>query len=380
MAVSAFRRCPSPPRGMFQDELSLLGRFYLLPMGLASGEAGAAAIIGGHGWPVAGSGLAFTQAGLILREREAHWLSVLPFAELQSWSEGEGDDVARHMGRLVRRIGAERASWAGLSLEHPRIMGIVNATPDSFSDGGDTFEADRAVARALALVEAGADIIDVGGESTRPGSLPVSAEDEIARTRPVVRALAERGICVSIDTRHAPVMAAALEAGARIINDVTALEGDADSLRVAASSDAALCLMHMQGAPQTMQADPRYDCAPLDVYDYLAERVAACTTAGIDIGRIAVDPGIGFGKTVDHNLQILAALALYHGLGCPILLGASRKTFIGKLSRGEEPKQRGAGTVAAHLAGLDAGVQIIRVHDVAEAAQALAVWRGIHAV
>ncbi|HLO77297.1 MAG TPA: dihydropteroate synthase, partial [Magnetospirillum sp.] len=166
---------------------------------------------------------------------------------------------------------------------------------------------------------------------------------------------------------------------AKIINDVTALEGDPDSLAVAARSGAALCLMHMQGQPQTMQDNPVYACAPLDIYDYLAARVAACEAAGIPAARIATDPGIGFGKNPAHNAQVLATLALYHGLGCPILLGASRKRFVAALSNGEGPGERLPGTLAAHLAGLDAGAQIIRAHDVVETVQAVKVWRAMKA-
>jgi dihydropteroate synthase len=183
-------------------------------------------------------------------------------------------------------------------------------------------------------------------------------------------------VAVSVDTRHAQVMGPAVEAGARIINDVTALESPG-ALAVAAATGAAICLMHMQGEPQTMQADPHYSCAPLDIYDYLAARIAACEGAGIPRGRICTDPGIGFGKNTDHNAQLFASLALYHGLGCPILLGASRKSFIAKVSAGEPPARRLPGTLAAHLAGLDAGCQIIRVHDVAETVQAVKVWRAI---
>jgi dihydropteroate synthase len=182
---------------------------------------------------------------------------------------------------------------------------------------------------------------------------------------------------VSIDTRHAAVMRAAVAAGARIINDVTALAGDPASLQTAAASGAAVVLMHMQGEPRTMQQDPSYRDAPLDLYDYFAERLDACRAAGIGRGRIAIDPGIGFGKRDPHNLAILADLALYHGLGCALALGVSRKSFIGRLSRGEDTDHRLAGSLAAALAGLDRGVQIIRAHDVAETAQAVAIWRAI---
>jgi dihydropteroate synthase len=377
--VSAFRRAAGLPRGLDWASAPLEQRLYLLPAGLVAGEQAAAAIVAGQGWPVAEGALAFTAGAVILRERGQAWVAVAPYAEMVEWAEGEGEEVARHIGRLVRRIGARRAPWGGLGVDRPLVMGIVNTTPDSFSDGGFNYDPRTAIANALSMVEAGADIIDVGGESTRPGAAPVMRDEELARVLPVVRALAEKGVVVSIDTRHAAVMEAAVTAGARIINDVTALEGDAQSLAVAARTGADLCLMHMQGQPQTMQDNPVYECAPLDVYDYLAGRIRACEAAGIPAARICVDPGIGFGKNPSHNAQLLACLALYHGLGCPILLGASRKRFIAALSRGEAPTERLPGTLAAHLAGLDAGAQIIRVHDVPETVQAVKVWQAMKA-
>lgn len=262
----------------------------------------------------------------------------------------------------------------GLPADRPLIMGIVNVTPDSFSDGGDFAAPDRAVAHGRALLAAGADILDIGGESTRPGAEPVSVEEEIARVAPVIRALAGQGAVVSIDTRHAAVMRAALDEGAAILNDVTALTGDPGSLALAAESGAPVVLMHMLGDPRTMQADPRYDDVVRDVYDFLARRIAACEAAGIPRGRLIVDPGIGFGKSVAHNVELLRRLDVFHGLGCPILVGVSRKRFIGSISRNEPPKERIAGSLAAGLAALDRGARILRVHDAAETAQALAIW------
>ncbi|MEO3434210.1 dihydropteroate synthase [Inquilinus sp. CAU 1745] len=262
----------------------------------------------------------------------------------------------------------------GLPADRPLIMGIVNVTPDSFSDGGDFAAPDRAIAHGRALLAAGADILDIGGESTRPGADPVSVGEEIARIAPVVRALAGEGAVVSIDTRHAAVMRAALNEGAAILNDVTALTGDPGSLALASESGAPVVLMHMLGDPRTMQADPRYDDVVRDVYDFLARRVAACEAAGIPRDRLIVDPGIGFGKTVAHNIELLRRLDAFHGLGCPILVGVSRKRFIGSISRDEPPKERVAGSLAAGLAALDRGARILRVHDVAETAQALAMW------
>ncbi|MDA8231907.1 MAG: dihydropteroate synthase [Magnetospirillum sp.] len=374
----AYRRSPALPRGLAWDEAAIAGRLYLMPAGIVAGERAAAAVVAGNGWPIAGGPLAFSSAAAVWREGAMAWLALAPFPEVVEWAQREGEPVASHVSRLVHRVGGRRKEWAGLPMDRPLVMGIVNATPDSFSDGGDTLAPATAVSAALAMAAAGADIVDVGGESTRPGAAPVSEDAELARVIPVIRALAEKGLTVSVDTRHARVMGAAVEAGARIVNDVAALRGPG-ALEAVAQGGAAVCLMHMRGEPGTMQQDPRYDCAPLDVFDFLAERVRACEEAGIPRGRIAVDPGIGFGKTVAHNAQILAALPLYHGLGCPVLLGASRKSFIAGLSAGEPPKARLPGSLAAALAGLEAGVQIVRVHDVAETVQAVRVMEAVRA-
>jgi dihydropteroate synthase len=264
-----------------------------------------------------------------------------------------------------------------LSLDRPRLMGIVNVTPDSFSDGGDALRADVAIARGLRWAEDGADIVDVGGESTRPGAEPIDEAEERRRVLPVVRGLAAEKIKVSIDSRHASVMRAALDAGASIINDVTGLAGDPESLAVALESGAPIVLMHMRGEPRTMQSQAQYANVALDVHDELGRRVAACLAAGIEPRNIAIDPGIGFAKTPEQNLPLLAHLALFHDLGLPILVGVSRKGFIGRLSGIAEPKERGPGSLAAGLACLGKGAQLLRVHDVAATAQAIAVWRGL---
>lgn len=268
-------------------------------------------------------------------------------------------------------------AFAGLSLDVPRIVGIINVTPDSFSDGGEALAVDDAVRRGRELIEAGADILDIGGESTRPGAKPVGVGQEITRVEPVVRALADEGYTVSIDSRRASVMAAAIEAGAKVINDITALTGDPESLALAAESDLPVILMHMQGDPGTMQGNPQYDDAAKEVFEYLQGRVEACREAGIGRSRIAVDPGIGFGKTLAHNLDILNRLDVYKDLGCPVLLGASRKSFIGHISREEAPKDRVPGSLAAVLSAYARGVRLFRVHDVTETRQALAVWQAI---
>ena len=268
-------------------------------------------------------------------------------------------------------------SFAGLSLDKPRLFGVINVTPDSFSDGGEALALSEALKRGRAMLDDGADILDVGGESTRPGAEPVSAEEERARVVPVVKGLSEMGALVSIDTRRAEVMAAAIDAGAGIVNDVTALTGDQDSLGLVADRGVAVVLMHMQGEPGSMQENPQYENAAEDVFGTLKARFEACEEAGIRRHRIAVDPGIGFGKTVDHNLEILNRLDIYRGLGLPVLLGVSRKSFIAKLSRGEAPKDRVPGSLAAALAAWAQGVRMFRVHDVAETRQALAVAQAI---
>lgn len=294
---------------------------------------------------------------------------------LRDWAKEEG--VSARVEELLTRIKAPPRSFAGLSLDQPRIMGIINVTPDSFSDGGEAFDAEAAIARGHALKEAGADILDIGGESTRPGADPVPVDEECARIEPVVRAMSNAGYIVSIDTRRSKVMRAAIEAGARIINDVTALTGDPDSLKVASEAGVTVALMHMRGEPRTMQENPRYDNAILDICDFLEARVAACEAGGVPRDRIAVDPGIGFGKTLAHNLEILARLGVLRGLGCSILVGVSRKSFIAGISAGEPPKERLAGSLAAVLAGVEEGARILRVHDVAATRQALAVWSAI---
>jgi dihydropteroate synthase len=266
----------------------------------------------------------------------------------------------------------------GLTLDRPRVMGVVNVTPDSFSDGGIYRSAKAAVQRGLELVQAGADLLDIGGESTRPGSDPTDGAEECERVLPVIEGLVAGGcpVPISVDTRKATVMRAALMAGARMVNDVSALTHDPDALAAAAGAEA-VCLMHARGEPRTMQDDPVYDDVLLDVYEFLAERIAAAEAAGIARGAIMLDPGIGFGKTLEHNLALIRRLSLLHGLGCPVLLGVSRKGFIGRLSGEQAPDRRVGGSIAAALAGLAQGAQILRVHDVAETLQAVRVWRAL---
>ena len=264
-----------------------------------------------------------------------------------------------------------------IRLDQPQIMGIINATPDSFSDGGQFADAAAAAEAGANMTAQGAAVIDVGGESTRPGARSIWEGDEIERIVPVIKQLVAGGAAVSVDTRKADVMTAAVAAGARMINDVSALTYDQRSGETAATAKVPVVLMHHQGAPEVMQDDPRYDDVLVEVYLWLEERVAAAVDAGIAREHILIDPGFGFGKNVAHNLELMNGLALFHSLGCPIVLGASRKRTIGALSNEAPANQRLAGSVAFALKAVEQGAQILRVHDVPETLQALRIWRGL---
>jgi dihydropteroate synthase len=255
-----------------------------------------------------------------------------------------------------------------------RIMGVVNVTPDSFSDGGAFLERHAAVNHGLRLAFEGADLLDVGGESTRPGAEPVPEREELDRVLPVIDGIRARdaGVRISIDTSKAAVAAAALDAGADYVNDVTALRGDPDMAPLVAERGVDVCLMHMLGTPRTMQAEARYDDVVADVRDFLEERIEAATAAGIARERIEVDPGIGFAKTVEHNLELLGRLRELTALGRPVVLGTSRKSFLGKIT-GRETAERMPATLATLVMGYERGAEVFRVHDVAPARDALAV-------
>jgi dihydropteroate synthase len=280
---------------------------------------------------------------------------------------------------VLHRLTAPRAAFAGLTMDRPRLMGILNVTPDSFSDGARFLGAEAAAAQARAMAN-GAEIIDIGGESTRPGAVEVPVAEEIARTVPVIHALRDGGLTapLSIDTRKTLVAEAALQAGASIVNDVSAFDFDPALGPLVAQAGAPVVLMHAQGVPATMQDDPSYGDVLLDVYDALAARLARAEALGIDRARIVLDPGIGFGKTQGHNVALLRGLSLFHGLGCPILLGTSRKRFIGSIGQAPEPQDRAPGSIATALGGFAQGVQITRVHDVAETRQALRLWQALN--
>ena len=285
--------------------------------------------------------------------------------------------MAVDWARIISPRPALQLGERTIRLNQPQVMGIVNATPDSFSDGGSYADAGAAAEAGAFMASQGAAIIDVGGESTRPGASTVWEGDEIERVVPVVRQLASGGNAVSIDTRKSGVMTAAFGAGAALVNDVSALSWDPESAGVVAKAGVPVILMHHQGDPATMQDAPRYDDVLVDVYLWLEDRIDTAVEAGFAREKILVDPGIGFGKTVAHNLELMNGLALFHGLGCPVVVGASRKRMIGALS-GEAPAdQRLPGSLALALKAVEQGAQIVRVHDVPETVQALKVWRGL---
>jgi dihydropteroate synthase len=344
---------------------------YLRPLGLLPSASREAETSFGS-LPLAGGWLDFMALEVTRRrgkEEERSSLGIGEFCE-REWG---GETMAA--ADLFERLRQPRPHLAGVSFERPRIMGVVNLTPDSFSNGGQFATAQAAIDHAFRLEEEGADILDLGAESTRPGSDAVSLDEELRRLIPVIEGLAGKVRAhLSVDTRKAEVMRRVAAAGVDLINDVAALTHEPFALAAIADTGLPVVLMHAQGDPKTMQLDPRYDNVLLDVFDFLEERIKVCEAAGIARSRVIADPGIGFGKTLQHNLELMGGLALFHGLGVPILLGASRKRFIGTLTGVERASDRVMGSVAAALQAVSQGAQIVRVHDVAATRQALSVW------
>ena len=280
--------------------------------------------------------------------------------------------------KWLNRLVDPRPKLAGMELTNCCIMGVLNVTPDSFSDGGSFDDPASAVFQAENMLQNGADIIDVGGESTRPGAKKISAALEIKRTAPVIRTIcAKTKVAVSIDTRKAAVARAAVESGATLVNDVSGLTFDPDLAPFCAKENLPVCVMHSQGLPETMQDNPLYDDVVLDVYDFLDDQINRLNGQGIARNCIIADPGIGFGKTMAHNLALLNKISLFHSLGVPLLLGVSRKGFIGKITQENVAEGRVIGSVSAALTGVSQGVQIFRVHDVRETRQAFDMWQTI---
>ncbi len=344
---------------------------YLEPVGLIHGSAAHEAVALGAALPLAGSSyIAFAAVRLWEGEPGNIKHAIVRISTIQAIDEPRVQD-------LLVRLAEPRPPVAGVSMDGPRIMGIVNVTPDSFSDGGDHFEPEAAIAHARKLAAEGADFIDIGAESTRPGSSPVAQDEELQRLLPVLKGLAGLAVPLSADTRKPEVMREAAAAGASVINDVSALSFAPDSLSTAAELKLPTVLLHAQGNPQTMQDNPVYGDVVIEVYDFLESRMEAAAAAGIPRDRIIADPGIGFGKTLANNLSLLQSVAIFHGLGVPLLAGTSRKGFVQKLTGAEGPKEAAAGSIAAALDAVSQGVQIVRVHDVHATCQALSLWKSL---
>ena len=334
---------------------------YLRPLFLHDG-------VSDEGGRLAGGPVRFSHVELIERANKAR--TTISYQEAAASKEAA-------IRTALEALEETRPPLAGLDLSAPIIMGIVNVTPDSFSDGGEFFDHSDALAQARQAVEDGAHILDIGGESTRPGSDPVDEATECARILPVIEALAGTGTPISCDTRKPAVMRKAVGAGAHIINDISSLTYHPEARATAAELATPVILMHSKGEPKVMQDAPSYEDVRLEVFDELQTNIAACERAGIPRAKIVADPGIGFGKTFDHNLELLNDLALFHGLGVAIMLGVSRKGFLGALTGVKEARARAVGSVSAALSGLARGVQLFRVHDVKQTAEAFAVWQGV---
>ena len=353
----------------------MANRIYLRPTGFVDAPFG----YDGQVLRLAGGLCFFTRFELIeVCDGERVRQTLVSVEALDSHISSLPSEMAEQAKRVLGYLTCPRAplklASRTIPLDQPQVMAILNLTPDSFSEHGAP--ADPA-GHGMDMLRAGAALIDVGGESTRPGAKPVWEGDEIERVLPAIQMLAVGGAAMSIDTRKAGVMEAALDAGAGLVNDVSALTWDDRALEVVAKHGCPIVLMHHQGRPETMQQDPRYDDVLIEVYDWLEARIAAAVAAGIDRSKILIDPGIGFGKTLRHNLAVLNGLSLFHGLGCAIVLGASRKRSIGALSQEAPADQRLGGSIALAVLGATQGVQLLRVHDVFETVQALRVWRGL---
>jgi len=364
------------PRALPDD-----ARLYLRPVALLSGVA-AQAMVGAEGArPLAGGPLAFSCCEVVIRWVGHTQRALASIPEIERWAAAGEASLRDAAEGWLDRLSAPRPSTTA----RPSLMGIVNVTPDSFSDGGESLDPAAACAHAVKLAEEGAAIVDVGAESTRPGATPVDTSTELARIEPALRRLAgarssRPGLRLSVDTRRAAVMRRALALGWDMINDISALADDPESVATAAASPAQVVLVHKRGEPAEMNLAPRYGDVALDVFDELQARIETCEAASLDRSRLIVDPGIGFAKRSAENLAVLRSLSLFHGLGCPVLVGLSRKALIGGEQRRLGPKQRLPGSLGAAFHALDQGVQILRVHDVAETRQVVDLWCAINNV
>jgi len=353
-------------------------RIYVQPLGLSRGLN----VCSKKFNRIAGANIHFSAIKIISRTENNLEAEIINVDQIESYLKSRPEEKSRKIRAILDQIDRVRPplklnNGQTINWDEPFLQGVLNVTPNSFSDGGVYDDFDKSVLHAKNMIAAGADIIDIGGETTKPGAVPVSIEAEKKRTILIIEKLAHLNIPISIDSRNAEVMRDAVKSGAQMINDVSALEHDRESINTVKELDVPVILMHAQGNPETMQDNPQYDNAVLDIYDYLKARIEFCLSAGISGDKIIIDPGIGFGKTIEHNLQLLANISLFHGLGVPLLIGVSKKSFIGKLIGEVEPSKRVPGSIAAAQTCLEQGVQIIRVHDVEEANQAVSIWKSI---
>jgi dihydropteroate synthase len=327
--------------------------------------------------PLAGTGLGFNACDVLTKSGNDFTVSRWSVQDLLASAKATGADALALAEQMIAAFTTPRAPFAGLAMDMPHVMGIINVTPDSFSDGGDHAQTDIAIRAARMMADAGATILDIGGESTRPGAETVDSEEECRRILPVIHALSQQNYVVSADTRNTNVMEKAIIKGARVINDVGGLRADG-AIELVAETATPVIIMHMQGEPGSMQKQPEYDFVPADIYDWLESRINLAVSRGIKKENIAIDFGFGFGKTPEHNMVLMAWLSMFHGLGVPLLLGVSRKSTIAHFSKGESAKDRMPGSLALATLGYAQGVQMYRVHDVAETVQALAVAKAMH--
>ncbi|MDA9619968.1 dihydropteroate synthase [Alphaproteobacteria bacterium] len=332
-----------------------------------------------------GGNIYFAAVRIISCTKQGLEEKIVSILDLDNFLKKKSTAVAEKIKTILNNIESPREALilnngSVIGWKKPVIQGVLNVTPDSFSDGGQYSDIELARPHAHEMISAGADIIDIGGETTKPGAQSVSIKSEKDRVLPVIMNLATLNFPLSIDSRNAEVMNDAIQNGAHIINDVSALGHDLRSIGVVKREDVPIILMHAQGVPEIMQNNPQYSHILLDIYDYLESRIKMCIDAGIDKNKIIADPGIGFGKTVDHNLEILNGLSIFHGLGVPLLVGTSRKSFIGKITGEKVAENRVSGSIAAMLLCLEQGVQIVRVHDVEQATQAISVWNAAQKV
>lgn len=353
-------------------------KIYLEPLGITRGLTAS----GKYFRKLQNSEAYYSHLKIIKRNSQSVHHEIISVTELDDYFSKINENDKREVQKLIENIERireplELKNGLKFDFKNPIIQGVLNVTPDSFSDGGEFNEFGSAMDQISAMISDGADIIDIGGESTKPGAKAVTIDEELSRVIPVIKNIKNKKIPISIDSRNIQVMKMAMKSGAHIINDVSALEYDVDSVNIVRGENVPIILMHSQGTPETMQDNPDYQCVYLDIYDYLEERIEHCVKNGISRRNIIVDPGIGFGKTVEHNLQILKHISIFHGLGVPLLIGVSRKSFIGKICNEEIPANRIHGSISAAQHCINRGVHIIRVHDVKETKQAITVLQNI---